>query len=145
MTAPIPVVRDVFDALGRMIVSTPIFIDPSQLSTYELYGWRSQYGAPVAPLEPGQIPEITMSPTDIRPWKLDWSAWLNGATISTSRWLPGSAELTLFNQAATASETTTWISVAAGVTALSCLVTNQITSSDGREDDQSVTVIVAQR
>lgn len=144
MTA-IPVVRDVFDALGRLTVSTPTFIDSSQLATYQLYGWRSPFGAPVAPLEEGQIPEITMSPTDIRPWKLDWSAWLNGATISTSLWLPGSSNLNLFNKSTTASSTTTWISVAGGVTSLSCLVTNQITSSDGREDDQSVTVVVAQR
>lgn len=143
MSSPIRVVRDVYDALGRLIVSTPMFIDPAQLATYQLYGWRLPFGAPTAPLTPDQIPAITKSPTDIRPWELNWAAWLNGATITSTLWLPGSSELTLSSQSSTPTTTTTWIG--GGLDGLTCLLTNRITASDGRTDDQSVTVIVEQR
>jgi hypothetical protein len=142
VSSPIRVVRDVYDALGRLIVSTPMFIDPAQLATYQLYGWRLPFGAPTAPLTRDQIPDITKSPTDIRPWELNWSAWLNGATITSSEWLPSSPDLVLSNQSTTATTTLTWIG---GGVAGEWLVTNRITSSDGRTDDQSVTVNVEQR
>lgn len=138
----IVVVRDVFDALGRLTVSTPMFIDDSQLATYQLYGWRTVFGAPVAPLEPDQIPEIIMSPTDLRPWELDWAAWLGGASILTSLWLPSPAGLTLSGESASASTTKAWFGPGTSGT---YLVTNRITSSDGRGDDKSVTVVVKQR
>ncbi|MEU6580680.1 hypothetical protein [Nocardia sp. NPDC046763] len=141
----IAVVRDVFDALGRMTVSTPRFIDDSQLAEFALYGWRTLFGVPVAPLTEGQIPTITMSPTDIRPWGLNWGPWLNGDSIATSLWLPGNSSLILANPSKYPTTTNVWLSIAPGVTSLTCLLTNRITTSGGREDDQSVTVIVAQR
>ncbi|WP_040853831.1 phage fiber-tail adaptor protein [Nocardia niigatensis] len=142
MTA-IAVVRDVFDALGRMTVSTPMWIDDSQLADYQLYGWRLPFGAPVAPLTADQIPTITMSPSDVRPWQLDWSQWLTGGeTIASSLWIPGSQSLGLSSQSATPTTTKTWITAFSVGTAL---VTNRITSSAGRTDDQSVNVVVQQR
>lgn len=139
----VPVVRDVIDALGRMQVSTPMMIDESDLATYELYGWRLRFGAPVAPLEPGQIPEITKSVADVRPWTLDWSQWLvYGETLTSSQWLTSSG-LTLSSQTMTTTATATLIS--GGTYGQSYLVTNRIISSSGRDDDQSVTVIVGQR
>ncbi|MFE3081763.1 phage fiber-tail adaptor protein [Nocardia tengchongensis] len=140
----IAVVRDVFDALGRMTVSTPMWIDDSQLAVYALYGWRLQFGAPVAPLTADQIPTITMSVGDVRPWQLDWSQWLTGGeTVASSLWIPGAC-VSLSSQSATATTTKTWITAVAAGT---CLVTNRIrsTSTPARGDDQSVNVIVQQR
>ncbi len=139
---PIPVVRYVRDALGRTTQTTPIMIDDANLATYEMYGWRTIFGAPVLAPSVDQIPEIVLSPTDLRPWQVQWAAWLNGASIATSLWLPNAAGLTLSNQSTSSNTAITWIGPAVPGT---YLLTNRITASDGREDDQSVTVVVQQR
>ena len=75
----------------------------------------------------------------------DWTAWLQaGETITVSTWIVTPADtLTASDESFTGGVTTVWLS--GGNVGTNYRVTNQITTSDGRTDDRSLSIYVTPR
>lgn len=82
-------------------------------------------------------------PDAVLPYKIDWTAWLAGDTLSTSTWsIP--AGLTKVNDT-TEAGTTAVVTLSGGAPGQIYVVTNRITTSDGRTDDRSFRLRIAER
>jgi len=86
---------------------------------------------------------LTKDPDASLPYKIDWTAWLAGATISQSSWTVP-APLTGSGQSIE-SGTKTVIMLAGGVAGTTYTVTNRISATDGRVDDRSFELRVVER
>ena len=90
------------------------------------------------------IKTYTKDPQAFLDYSIDWSAWLaDNETIVTSTWAADSADLTLSLLANDGTLTTVWI--AGGEAGKDYLVTNTITTVDGRIDERSITLTCEQR
>lgn len=75
-------------------------------------------------------------------YTVDWSAWLDGDTISTSTWEADDG-ITIDSDTNTATTATVWLS--GGTLGATYRITNHIVTAAGREDDRTITVKAYQR
>jgi len=75
-------------------------------------------------------------------YTLDWSAWLQGDTITSSTWTVP-AGLTQESAANTTTTATIWLS--GGTAGKDYVVTNSIVTTAGRIEDRSIRIRVIQR
>lgn len=84
-------------------------------------------------------------PQSVLDYKVDWSAWLAaGETISASTWTVP-AGITQTTPAPSNTTTTTTIWLTGGTLNASYSVTNHITTNQGRQQDQTITLAVRER
>lgn len=76
-------------------------------------------------------------------YTLDWSAWLDGDTISTSAWNASPTGATLPQDDNDATTTTVW--VADGVVGTKYNLTNHITTAGGRANDRTIAVLIKEQ
>lgn len=80
-------------------------------------------------------------------YRVDWTAWLNGDTISSSTWIvaevAGAAGLVKSNEDNTATTTIVWLS--GGTVNTRYRVTNRIVTAGGRTDDRSFGLLVGEQ
>ena len=88
------------------------------------------------------VKSFLKDPAAVLDYQLNWSAWLDGDTISTSTW---SAEtgITVDSESETTSAATVWLS--SGSPGEDYEVTNQIVTDGGRTDERTITIKVRQR
>jgi len=86
--------------------------------------------------------QATKDPNAVIDFKINWSDWLNGDTISTSTWTVESG-ITQDSESETTTTTTVWLS--GGTAGLTYTVTNRIVTAAGRTDDRSIAVKVVDR
>ena len=85
----------------------------------------------------------TKDPDAVLDWHFDWTDWLaSGEALLTSTFFVTSG-IVVNSSSFTSSNTTVWLS--GGSAGTPYLVTNRITTSQGRTDDRSVTVRVKDR
>lgn len=70
---------------------------------------------------------------------IDWTAWLNGDTISTSNWAMH-PDLTATNASNTTTSATVFIS--GGTAGKTYKVRNRITTANGRGDDETFDLLI---
>lgn len=75
-------------------------------------------------------------------YAVDWSRWLAGDEIATSTWIIP-VGLTALGASNTPTKATVWL--AGGVVGQSYVVTNRITTTGGRTEDRSFTLLVKER
>lgn len=75
-------------------------------------------------------------PDEVLDYDIDWTDRLAGDTIVTSAWTSDSVNITINSDIASAAATKVWLS--AGVLGEQYVLTNRITTADGRTMDQSV-------
>ncbi len=75
-------------------------------------------------------------------YQIDWSIWLDSDTISSSSWVAEDG-ITIDGDTNTATATTIWLS--GGTLGVQYLVTNRITTTGGRTDDRSITIVVVEK
>lgn len=85
---------------------------------------------------------FTKDPNATLDYEIDWAAWLDGDTISTSTWIVPSG-ITDGTKSNTSTTTTIWLS--GGAAGERYRITNRITTAGGRTDDRSITVRVANK
>jgi hypothetical protein len=94
------------------------------------------------------------TPTPVRTWRkdpdavldygFDWSLWLgSGEVITASSWTSDGSGLV--HGVAEFSDETTTIWLSGGTDGATYLLTNSITTSDGRTDDRTAAIVVNQR
>lgn len=95
------------------------------------------------------VKEFTKDPAAKKDYLLDWSAWLpSGATISSSAWaldVAPDASLAIAGSPAPSNTVTTatvWLT--GGTLGQRYVLRNRITDSDGRTDDRSVGINIAE-
>ena len=86
--------------------------------------------------------KMLKDPDAILDYRVDWTEWLNGDTISNSQWIVPS-EMTLQSSTNDATSATAWLS--GGVVGSSHDVTNRITTAAGRTDDRTITFHIQER
>lgn len=74
-------------------------------------------------------------PNATKDYGIDWATWLAGDTIQTSTWLVP-AGLTNSNPSNTSTTTTVWLS--GGTLGETYTVTNRVTTTGGRTEDESL-------
>ena len=84
-------------------------------------------------------------PDAVLDYSIDWSAWLDGDTISTSSWAidEGDASLVIDSDTKSTTATTVWLS--GGTLGYEYLVRNRIVTNGGRTDDRSIAIKVVQK
>jgi hypothetical protein len=88
------------------------------------------------------FPTFTKDPQAVLDYRIDWSEWLDGDTISTSEWsVPGG--LVLESESNTTTAATVWLS--GGTYNASYDITNEITTAGGRTDNRTITIKVRER
>lgn len=138
------IVRDVLAADGSRMPTQGMFIDSADLARYQAYGWRLPLGAPGIPATISEYDGFDKSPSDISDWTFDWSPYLqSGEILTASQWigLPG---LTLVTHDPPFTDTTTTVWTAGGTLGVTYLVTNRISTNQGRQEDWSFTVTITQ-
>ena len=75
-------------------------------------------------------------------YRIDWSLWLDGDTISTSTWTLESG-ITKATDTFTDTITTIWLS--GGTLGTTYTVSNRITTANGRTEDRTIEVSVVDR
>ena len=75
-------------------------------------------------------------------YRLDWSAWLDGDTISTSTW---SADTGITVTTSTNTTTTATVWLAGGTLGQAYTVTNRVVTAGGRTDERSFLVVITER
>lgn len=78
-------------------------------------------------------------PNAVLDYNIDWSAWLNGDTISTSTWTTH-PDLTTSNASMTTTVATVFLT--GGTNGKTYKVRNRITTTNGRTDDETFDVII---
>lgn len=74
----------------------------------------------------------------------DWSQWLkSGETIVNSQFLIQQSGLEVETESNSATDCTAWLS--GGAVGIPYVVTNRITTNEGRIDDRSITIRVTER
>jgi hypothetical protein len=89
------------------------------------------------------VADFIKDPQAVLDYGEDWSPWLQtGETISTSTWTvdPG---ITKGTDTKTTTTTTVWLS--AGTVGTTYSATNHITTSLGRTDERTITILVQER
>lgn len=81
-------------------------------------------------------------PSAVLDYQIDWTAWLNGDTISTSAWVATSG-VTVDTDSNTDDTATVWLS--GGTAGETYIVTNHIVTAAGREDDRRIYIHVRDR
>jgi hypothetical protein len=75
-------------------------------------------------------------------YQIDWATWLGDDTIVTSTWIVPSG-LTEEDSLSTTTTATVWLS--GGTVGQVYLVTNRVTTVEGRTDDRTIRVVVENR
>lgn len=75
-------------------------------------------------------------PDAIKDYKLDWTLWLDGDTISDSEWAVTGGDIEIDSDESTTVQTVAWVS--GGTAGTRGQITNHITTAGGREDDWSI-------
>ena len=79
-------------------------------------------------------------------YTIDWSGFLGDSeTISTSAWSVESGTATLSQESTSGAKTTVWVEGASGDTKGQVKLRNRITSSAGRIDDRTLTLLIAEQ
>lgn len=81
-------------------------------------------------------------PDAVLDYKVDWTAWLGDDTLTSSTFTASSDDLTLTLESNDETTATVWIS--GGVLRARYKVTHHITTSEGREEDRTFTVLMVQ-
>jgi len=82
-------------------------------------------------------------PDAVLDYQIDWSSWLDtGETISASAWTVPTG-LTEDSDSNTTTTATVWLS--GGTAGVTYSVTNQITTSDSRTEDRTITIRCGER
>lgn len=81
-------------------------------------------------------------PSDRLDYQIDWTAWLDGDTISASAWTVPSG-LTQYSAANSTTVATIWLT--GGTAGSEYLVTNQITTAGGRIKQRGLRIIVREQ
>ena len=85
----------------------------------------------------------TKDPNAVLDYKIDWGTWLGASeTISTSTWTAATG-ITVNSSTNTTTTATVWLS--GGTAGVQYMVTNRITTNQGRTDDRSLTISVQDR
>lgn len=85
----------------------------------------------------------TKDPTAALDYGLDWAAWLDGDTISTSTWTQVPAALTFGARTHDTTSTTVWLS--GGTHGQTVKVRNLIVTAAGRTDERTLVIEVRDR
>lgn len=88
------------------------------------------------------IPGFDKADDEVLDYAVDWSAWLGVDTITTSIWSV-STGLTVDSESETTTEATVWLS--GGTNNKIYLVTNQITTANGRTAERSFNITLTIR
>lgn len=91
---------------------------------------------------PGGVPYWEKDPGATLDYNLDWSAWLNGDTITNVVWTVP-AGLTKTTQSVANGVTTVWL--AGGTLGQRYTVTCRVTTALGRTDERSFQLFIVQR
>jgi hypothetical protein len=75
-------------------------------------------------------------------YTLDWTAWLDGDTITSSTWTVPAG---LVQESATYTTTTATIWLSGGIAGNDYVITNSIVTAAGRIEDRSIRIRVIQR
>lgn len=75
-------------------------------------------------------------------YAVDWTQWLAGDTLTASSWV-GPAGITLDSPSRTGTVATIWVS--GGTDGDDYVLTNHVTTADGRIDDRSLILHVRER
>jgi len=75
-------------------------------------------------------------------YQVDWSEWLGSDTIASSTWVVDSG-ITLDIDTNTTTTATAWLS--GGTAGETYTATNRIVTADGRTDDRTITIQIAQK
>jgi hypothetical protein len=89
------------------------------------------------------VARFMKDPDAVLDYKIDWSHWLpEGDTIAASSW---DAESGLVVDSNTFDDTSTTVWLSGGTTGADYAVTNHITTTDGREDDRTITIVMKEQ
>lgn len=87
--------------------------------------------------------EFTHGPQSVLDYLVDWSTWLtSGDTIVTSTWVAETG-ITINSNSFTTTAATVWIS--GGTLHESYNVVNHVTTSEGRQEDQTLIFLIGTR
>lgn len=81
-------------------------------------------------------------PDAVLDYQVDWSAWLDGDTITTSEWIVPDG-IVKDSDSHTDTAATIWLS--GGTLNTTYLVTNRITTAAGRTDDRTIRITIRDR
>jgi hypothetical protein len=87
-------------------------------------------------------PNFPKDPNAVLDYKIDWTTWLAGDTISSSTWIVPSG-ITKTTESNTTTTTTIWLS--GGTADTEYEVVNRIVTAGGRTDDRTLHIFVADR
>jgi hypothetical protein len=76
-------------------------------------------------------------------YEMDWAAYLEGSTITSSSWSVSPGGMTITNQSNTPTLTTVWL--AGGTVGERYTARNLITTSTGQTDSRGITITIAYR
>lgn len=83
--------------------------------------------------------EFIKDPDAVLDYSIDWSSWLaDGETITASTWVVPDG---ITKDSDSFSDTATVIWLSGGTAGTTYLIPNHITTSDGREDDRTLTFV----
>jgi len=88
------------------------------------------------------IPTYDKDPNAVVDYSIDWATWLGTDTIATSAWTVPTGITTVTNTNTTTT-TTVWLS--GGSLGQRYLCTNHITTAGGRQEDQSIMIVMESR
>lgn len=86
--------------------------------------------------------DFIKDPDAVLDYTINWAAWLDGDTISTSTWTVADG-ITIDSEAETTTTTTVWFS--GGTVGQDYNATNHIVTVAGREDDRTICIRVRQQ
>jgi hypothetical protein len=82
-------------------------------------------------------------PDAILDYTIDWAAWLDGDTLSTSLWAVAAGTATLDDEAISGDLAQVWVSDT--VTGEVLTITNSVLTVGGRADDRTLTLLIQER
>jgi len=88
------------------------------------------------------IPTYTKDPQAKLDFSIDWSDWLGADTIATSTWTVPTG-ITTVTSSNTTTTATLWLS--GGTLGQRYLCTNHVITAGGRQEDQSIVVVMESR
>ena len=91
------------------------------------------------------IKRMTKDPEGKMDYIVDWAAWLNGDTISTSSWTVPSGITKSSDPAASKTDTTATVWLEGGTVGADYDIINSIVTAAGRKDDRTFRVSVVEK
>jgi len=82
-------------------------------------------------------------PDAVLDYKKDWSNWLGTDTITNSIWFADSDDITIDSSNHDTQEAVVWLS--GGTVGEGYMVTNRITTTQGRINDSSIIIIIKEK